>query len=306
MTLAVFALNGIGDHVMMWPALRALHRAAQGKVILFSDTRITGYLYHDLSFLESVHITCTRLGNVRYFDTEQFFPHVLRCDTFISLISWRSPSVNTLLGRLEGRRTFGFSSDFSHPICVDGLNAFDAYFLIPQALGYAEGIHSCAQSPVHELESAIAARRRFGVIGDQGLLVVHPETDPVKDWSEANLGMFLDAFHSLHPDWAIALLQLYPERYAATRSRPHLLPVCGADFPEVASLVAGSNLFIGCDSCLLHLADLARIPTVALFRSTSISSWGCRFTRHRYVSLDRETGSASTDSILAAVRELAV
>jgi ADP-heptose:LPS heptosyltransferase len=53
-----------------------------------------------------------------------------------------------------------------------------------------------------------------------------------------------------------------------------VIPCYGLSLASSCCLVAESDFFIGIDSCMLHVADLARVPGVGLFGPTNVKEFG--------------------------------
>ncbi|WP_025736064.1 glycosyltransferase family 9 protein [Mycobacterium genavense] len=70
------------------------------------------------------------------------------------------------------------------------------------------------------------------------------------------------------------------------------------------SMVANADLFLGIDSCMLHAADLARVPGVGLFGPTRSATWGFRFGPHRHID-QRKMADISVDAVLDALEAIA-
>lgn len=74
--------------------------------------------------------------------------------------------------------------------------------------------------------------------------------------------------------------------------RDRVIPHLGLPLDLSMGLVAEADLFLGIDSCMLHAADLAPVPGVALFGLTRSMTWGFRFGPHR--NIDRRSMSGIT------------
>jgi ADP-heptose:LPS heptosyltransferase len=86
--------------------------------------------------------------------------------------------------------------------------------------------------------------------------------------------------------------------------RDRVIPCLGLPLDLTMGLVANADLFVGIDSCMLHAADLARVPGVGLFGLTRSAAWGFRFGPHRH--LDRGTMMDITvEEVLDAMEDLA-
>jgi ADP-heptose:LPS heptosyltransferase len=66
-------------------------------------------------------------------------------------------------------------------------------------------------------------------------------------------------------------------------------------------LVGEADLFVGVDSCMLHVADLFRVPGVGLFGPTRPRQWGFRFGLHRHVVTEGDMSEIREDEVLGAL-----
>ncbi|GJH30162.1 glycosyltransferase family 9 protein [Caballeronia novacaledonica] len=299
MTVAVFAANGIGDALMMWPTLRALSIGYRGDVILASDTRITNALYRDIEFKGRVHVRMNRESGTRRFDAAALARALPACETFVCLNSWHSSSTNELLADLSGSRSVGFFAPFDVTLDVRGLNAFDAYFKAAECLTRCSDIGAYAGAPVFH-----SARRIIEPRQGRLFVTMHIETARAKDWNRANAALVVRALRVRLPNADVSLVCSNRQRWRRLSAGAGASLLGGHAFESAADAVARSDLFIGCDSCMLHVADLARVPTVAAFRSTSPAMWGCRFTRNETIWLSRAAGVVRADIVLDAAARL--
>jgi ADP-heptose:LPS heptosyltransferase len=74
--------------------------------------------------------------------------------------------------------------------------------------------------------------------------------------------------------------------------------------PLLFCLVAECDLFIGVDSCFLHVADLFGVPGVGLFGPTSPQCWGFRFAEARHVTGGGSLDDISVEAAFMALEEL--
>src|SRR5262249_8063729 len=70
-------------------------------------------------------------------------------------------------------------------------------------------------------------------------------------------------------------------------------------------LVSNADCFIGVDSCMLHVADLAKIPSIGIFGPTRICEFGIRFSEQRFhISISLLSEETIIESILVAIKDL--
>src|SRR5262249_48126309 len=137
------------------------------------------------------------------------------------------------------------------------------------------------------------------------VLVVHADTKPEKMWETTNFIATLDLFLQRHPEfvvWVVGTedLQLNGGQQGGKVRRYLRLPL-----GQAMALVAEADLFLGVDSCMLHVADLFRVPGVGLFGPTLPAEWGFRFGTHLHlVGNDGELASIQPLAALAALETL--
>ncbi len=273
--MALLHWNGLGDHLLAWPALRAIARSTPD-AHLFEGPGGQHAFYNDvpLRARAPLHLSDPVAREV---DVPASLEGVAHCDTFVSLASWVNPSVLALAAGMGARRTVGFHFPFDQSVKLDPeRHMLDNYFAIAKHLVPDARLEAHLQPPVLSQAAVAAARRlRAQLAGPQEkLLFVHPETAPEKMWTPEGYAEALTHFLSHRPGYKVVIVSRskYPLPLEDSRvlySQAHL---------ELAlALVEQSELFLGIDSVFLHAADLYRKPGVALFGpATSARAWGFR------------------------------
>jgi len=136
------------------------------------------------------------------------------------------------------------------------------------------------------------------------VLVVHTETQPAKKWPKASFVRLIDMFIDRHPEFMVLVVDQDDACLDSGRHTDHVVPCNGLDLPLALSLVGEADLFVGVDSCMLHTADLFRIPGVGLFGPTNCDEWGFRLARHRHVCADGEMSRIRVEDVLTALESL--
>jgi ADP-heptose:LPS heptosyltransferase len=137
------------------------------------------------------------------------------------------------------------------------------------------------------------------------VLVVHADTDwAEKRWPATRFIDVLDRFLSRRRDFVAWIVGMGHEELNVGSERDRVFPYLGLPLDLAMGLVANADLFLGIDSCMLHAADLARVPGVGLFGETRAATWGFRFGPHRHV--DRSTiADITVEEVLSAMEDLA-
>lgn len=299
----VFIANGFGDHILSLPAIRAMHALFPGQLGLVTQ-RAAYKAFHGglpwqsvIEFEVGVH---AKIG--RSFDAEDLARRMDPCDGFFSLNTWHNEHVDELLGRLKPRWSIGFSRRFRVPARLESNHTADRIFSVPLALDSALEIDDFAEPVfVDPTTRADTAALLDSLPQHSRLLVVHNETLPHKIYPMPLFRRILVEFLDRHPDVYVLSVPRRPqglERSDGSR----ILEAAGLPLPAAFTTVQAANLFLGVDSVFLHVADLARVPSVGLFGPTDPARWGFRFGPNTTLVGDQgEMAQIEPGAILAAL-----
>jgi ADP-heptose:LPS heptosyltransferase len=127
-----------------------------------------------------------------------------------------------------------------------------------------------------------------------------------KIWDETRWVESVDEFLDKHTDF-IALLVGRPERTVDTaqwRNAGRVIPCFGLSLSSSCCLVAESDFFIGIDSCMLHVADMARVPGVGLFGPTNAKEFGFYIGPHIMIQADGSMEKIEVGMVVEALNQL--
>jgi ADP-heptose:LPS heptosyltransferase len=313
-----FFMNGIGDHILNLPALRALAHSTEGKLTVICAAHPASYVFDELP-ARIVRVKREPTGP-QEFDWRAAGQAVEQCDLFVSLVPWSSLSLSLLKDALQPRLSVGFQVrlcqyDVSLPLDFTKHSArlaFDLVSLLSPALSFDD----CLAPPRFRPAAAAGATRIKSELGHGvKLLTVHGETKPKKMWRPERLSAVLSAFLKQCPEYICVLLDrkdigircddvhdrvVEPFLDASDSIRGRQLPL-----DVMQCLVSEADLFLGVDSCFLHVADLCRVPTVALFGGTSAHEWGCLTARNHTVQGNGSMEHVLVPDVLDALLDLA-
>ncbi|GLE52930.1 hypothetical protein ATCCBAA256_24880 [Mycobacterium montefiorense] len=313
---AICFVSNIGDAVLTLPTLRAL-----GEMFTAPLTLICPKVAFDLCFREVSHrhvdttglpLTGPRPASAqRARDYETLASEIGAVDLFIDTLTWNALSgivVRPLVERLAPTTTVGFPTDYAYDIVVsnEACHAADQVFKLARLFDPSLRIDTYTQPlPIPPLVMEKARSIRAAVPDGAKVLVVHADTDwTEKRWPVTRFIQLLDRFLELHRDFVVWVVGMGHEELDAGRDRDRVFPQLGLPLDLAMGLVANADLFLGIDSCMLHAADLARVPGVGLFGATRAATWGFRFGPHRHV--DRATmADISVPEVLDAMNDLA-
>jgi ADP-heptose:LPS heptosyltransferase len=303
----VLYCNGIGDHILAATAVRALAHLFPGRLTLVCAPGAQRLFFRDIGFVSVLETRFEPMrGGRRRFDAEAVAAAVRRCDLLISLNPWHSNSVDRLLTRLRPRFSLGFFGAFAASLPLDyRKHSAELTFDVARFLRPALRLDDFA-SP---LRLPPGARRWAGSVRGhipRGLkvLAVHAETKREKVWSVRHMRRVIDEFLECHEEFVAFEVGEKPLQRNGLRHHERFIESHGLPLPLALGLVAEADLFLGVDSCMLHAADLFRVPGVGLFGPTSSREWGFRFAPHRHVEFGLKTHAAVETEVLGALESL--
>jgi hypothetical protein len=303
-----FFCNGYGDNYLNLPALRALSRLFEGRLTLVCRQGPDLFCFDDLAVNRRITLDARFNGEDYEFDAVAAAAEIGACDLFLSLVPWSSSSLSNLLEAWGDILSIGFFENYTHRLRLDyDKPSADLAFDIVRSLRPDYQLHDFLEplrypterrQHVHEVLSMLEPGTRT--------LSVHMDTRPHKSWDENRWVESLDAFLDQHTDF-IALLVGRPERPVDTaqwRNAGRVIPCYGLSLPSSCCLVAESEFFIGIDSCLLHVADLARVPGVGLFGPTKAREFGFYIGPHIMIQAGGSMEKIAVEIVTEALNQL--
>ncbi|MBI5246500.1 MAG: hypothetical protein HY923_04920 [Elusimicrobia bacterium] len=300
---AIFFYNGIGDHLLALPALRALARAFAGRLTLLGAACAPLFLYSELPVKRIIQLQ--RRGKKVDFDDQAARQELGRCDLFISLSPWMTSSLHRLMSALGPVPTVGLTSAFrlrANP--GRWKHSADHTFSVARAVLGPIDIGSFSEPPhlpAASVKDAVVVRRHF--LGTPRMLAVHGETKREKRWGRKRLGATLRRFLAAHPDYGVCLLGECALDLDLGEAKGRVLDCRGLDLATSFALVSQADRFLGMDSCMLHAADLFRVPGVGLFGPTKAREWGFRFGPGLSLQAPGRMADHAVDDVLSALKK---
>lgn len=300
-----FFANGIGDHLLNLPALRALDRLFPGRLRLLCSAGLDRIFFEELA-AERLALECESTAVGREFDVERAARFARGCDLFLSLNPWHSRSTGELLESLRPERSIGFFPTFTQPVPLDfSKHTSELAFDVPRALDPALAIEDF-DAPPRLPESARAAARRILSDAPAGarFVAAHLDTNPTKMLPPSTWRRVFERFLAEHPGWYVLSLGTRPQPIEGEIGSERVVRCQGLALAVSLALVAECQLFVGVDSSLLHAADAFRVPGVGAFVSTDPHEFGFRAAPHRHVRADATDEAAVERELLRAIDEL--
>jgi ADP-heptose:LPS heptosyltransferase len=118
------------------------------------------------------------------------------------------------------------------------------------------------------------------------------------------LSKLVTAFLERHPDFIVFMLDFRKASMKVGEFEDLFIHPRGLPLPYAFAVLGESDLFLGVDSCMLHAADLFRVPGVGVFGPTDPRRWGFRFARHRHIRDARGLKYIRESHVLEALESL--
>jgi hypothetical protein len=269
----VFFMNGLGDYVLNLPALRALTTMFRGRCSLICGNAPAVALFDELSIDKRLRVP----GRQR-FSPDAVVSELGTCDLFVSLAPWFSESLSILISSLKPQLSIGMFDEYDVPIprnydkhttdlAFDVATRIDPTYRIEQFLGPP-------RLPAFDRQRT--ADTRALLPSGARVLAVHADTAAEKMWRAADLVTTLDLFLCAHPEYYVFLVGTSDQHLDVGHFSDRVIPCYGLPFTRSCAIVMEADLFLGVDSCMLHVADFARVPGVGLFGPTEAHEFGFR------------------------------
>lgn len=271
----IFFINGIGDNILNLPALRALGTMFAGRSSLICNG-IALFMFDDLPLKRAIKIRVEKTAYGREFDADAVAAETGNCDLFLSLVPWHSESLTRLVEKLRPQLSVGFISnyDIRVPLNFDQ-HTSELAFDIVRLFDERSRLHDFTAPPRYPNEARAEARKlREQLSPGAKALAVHADTGQSKMWDGVKLMQTLDSFLGLHPEFTVLLVGRKPQSLDCGLYGERVIPCYGLPLPVSMALVAEADFFLGVDSCMLHAADFAGVPSVGLFGPTNAAEFG--------------------------------
>ncbi len=303
-----FFLNGYGDNFINLPALRALCRMFEGRLTLVCRQGPDLFCFDDLAINRRITLDARLTGESYQFDAVAAAAEIGQCDLFLSLVPWSSPSLSNLLEVWGGIVSIGFFENYTRRLRRDyDKPSADLAFDIVRSLRPDYQLHDFLEPLRYPTARRQEVQEIFSML-EPGTrtLSVHMDTLAHKLWDESRWVESLDEFLDQHPNFVVLLVGR-PERPVDTekwRNAGRVIPCYGLSLPSSCCLVAESDFFIGIDSCMLHVADMARVPGVGLFGPTNVKEFGFYIGPHIMIQADGSMEKIEIGMVTEALNQL--
>ena len=301
-----FFCNGYGDSFLNLPALRALCRLFEGRLTLVCRQGPDLFCFDDLLVNRRIALDARFNGEDYEFDAVAAAAEIGQCDLFLSLVPWSSSSLSNLLDTWGDIVSIGFFENYTRRLRLDYTKpSADLAFDIVRSLRPDYQLHDFLEPLRYPTKRQQDVREIFSML-EPGTktLSVHMDTRANKSWDEKRWIESLDTFLDRHPEFVVLLVGKRAVDTEQWRNAGRVIPCYGLSLASSCCLVAESDLFIGIDSCMLHVADLARVPGVGLFGPTNAKEFGFYIGPHIMIQADGSMEKIEVDMVAEALKQL--
>ncbi len=294
--------NGYGDYVLALPALRALCACAPRPLVLVFGEGPHLVLVRELAADRVLTVPYTAAWPQKDFDPAPVLAEVGGCDLFISLCPYDCSGQDSLLRQLNPRRSIGFMEGFEERIDYRAeAHEVDVVFGIAKAIA-PDALIGSYDAPVRLSQSADdAALRMRTALGPQSTLIVaHIDTRPDKAFPRQRFDRILQYWLNADAQRFALLINEQRRDWPATGAGGRCGFLHGASLENSMAATKLADLFVGVDSCMLHIADFERRGGIGLFGPTDPRRYGFRFSREAVVRNLRagESPAALDDEVI--------
>jgi ADP-heptose:LPS heptosyltransferase len=284
----VLFANGIGDAILNLPALRALSRVFDGRLGLITSLPTYQTFFRELQLRDLVPTSFWWANNHRNFDADNVAGRVAGCDLLLSLVPWHSPAVDTLLERARPAESIGYFNRFDIQVPLDyGKHTSQLAFDLPRLLDPSVQFAEFLAPPIFPADDVRLAADILACLPTGASLVcLHADTLPEKMWPWKRFSAVVQHLVQRDRNCWVCIVGTKHSMRDLGEHHPRVIPCGGLSLAASCALVARADLFIGVDSCMLHVADFCRVPAVGLFGPTNPSEFGCLIAPHRHIVAD--------------------
>jgi glycosyl transferase family 9 (putative heptosyltransferase) len=287
---AIFFSSGIGDGVLALPALRALCFGFDGRATLILKKGPDKFLFdglraHRLLFLD---MWGSEAGPGMEFATEAASGLFHGCDLFLSFVDWHSPSLYRLKSECMAKPSVEFLRE--HNLCEPSdleKHQFDSMFAISARIFPELTIDKFSHPLEFSANVRGAGEEILQAFGGRVWIGFHPESSfPAKSCPGPFVEDVIKHLLGLSTNLVVCVFGQKAEYSDFEAISKRVLVFNCLPLKLAAYLVSRMSLFIGVDSCFLHVADICRVPGVGLFGPTDCRLFGFRFSPHVHIQSD--------------------
>lgn len=274
MKFFVIADNGIGDSIMMLPALRALAMEVSSEIKILSNPR----------YFDNVLYEFTK-KSILLNDYNNDNQHILTCieetDIVVIYSTWDIVNQLGIKPFLKDKIVFGYFSEYcTNLIEYDHRNMIDQYFSVVMFFNKAIDVNRYSYPLVLPDSSKVNASALYSAFSPGTLLIgIHTHTREEKMVSADYFVEVIKIVKEIYPQSILIVVDPVDTELSVMLDKNTFVNLQGLDISIVMQFFQYISLLICIDSCILHAADLIKLPIISFFPATSVNNWGPKYSR---------------------------
>ncbi len=279
-SVVVFCADGLGDHILSIPAMNALAAGLGTRVTLVTRDGMTRLFYSGCAFTSVIEVPMSAMEHGWEFDSVRAAAGCPVAASCVVLVPYSSVALRSWLSIIAPRdiawghkalaEYAGDSTGAAHQ--VDRMIG-----LVRPVLGLTVPAMDLTWALPEEAWTWARCQKSGLTGGSKRLLVMHFETGGAKCLVPEEVTALVSHLHTALNDWSLVLVSEAVPAYRDKLLECGAHTIAGNTLERVFALVRSADAFLGCDSCMLHAADLGGVPSIGMFRSTNPAQWGLRF-----------------------------
>lgn len=286
--------NALGDFVLAAPTIRAISKFFGGRAELVCHSGVAKLFFRHEPLMINVLDDFYVDRSERQINSSRIAEQIKSSDLIINLCHFPQNEGTeksfSLISDSGSRFSVGYGDLYDVNLLTEyrqGMNVFDLQFCAAKFLDRNFDISDFSasfkfQAAIYDQISALKS-----LFDEASIFVtVQTRTKNEKTWETSKFALLINILLKEFPALVFVILGNDSPRLDIDESFSERIVYFGNDgnmFEASCAWVECSDYFIGLDSVFLHIADLCRIPSVAIFGPTSFRFWGCRFARHEHV-----------------------
>jgi hypothetical protein len=293
--------NGLGDYLLAVAAVRALSTIFEGRLTVVCPGGVAMTFFSDVAFHRVVETSFDR-GS---FDVSRVVSAVQGCDLLLSLNPWESPSLRQLCSELKPAASVGLVGEFDSVLGVNtNVHAVEQSFELARYCDPCCRLGDFDRPLRYEDEAKRFAEDVRSVLGSRRLLICHADTHQEKMWDAQKFRSAVKRFLHVRDDFTAVIVGTR-DVGVLDPADDRIVSALGLPLKCSLALMSVADLFLGVDSCMLHAADLARVPSVGLFGPTLAKEFGLFFSDGMCIQARDDLALVHDDLVAECVLEVA-
>lgn len=304
---AIFYCNALGDHLLTRPTVLALQHIFGGNLSCIGAGRMPDLFFPDANFKTIKRLFFTETHQFDHgFSVDDALRACQDFDLILSLNPWHSLQTEELRQRLSPIPFFGLAPELGlFPPRKQYEHMVDYTFQMASAIDQSICLDDFVSlHPIAPIDFHRAKQLRAMLPEGKRVLAVHTVTKAFKSWPINHFRRLIERFLQAHPDFVAVVVDPIDLDMDAHSCSERTFCLDDVDVGTATHLVATCDAFVGIDSYFLHVADVARRPSIGIFVATSPEQWGFRFSPHARAILAAPSDNVDPDHVAYELQAL--